>query len=366
MEEFEARLYLGSAAEPVAATVSLNQSLVKIDYDEKTEEYPVNDIQVEEGGHLGDRVRVKFTGADRLLVLSGHQFLDYLESKHPELESVKKSKAVKNKVKHSNIIRGSHVLICLGVLFGIGLAAYFSLDIFVDMAASNVPVEAEELIGSMVVPESRLSQVLKNTKTGNEERFKKLARIKTIGNKLVKAIGETPYTFRFDILENKEVNAFAAPGGYIYVLDGLIKEAKSDDEIAGVLAHEIGHVVHRDCLKRLLHTSGLSICIAIATGGTVSNEQAKVLIPTLQQLESLSYSRGQEANADQIGVELSLKAGYEPEALAGFFQRLEKEQENMPKAAMLFLSDHPMGVDRVKAIKKEAEIQRKKLGINKG
>ena len=352
MKEFKARLYIKDASDPVAAVATVSGGNIVLDYGEKPLYLPVSEVVIKEGGELGDRVRVSHSSTKTVVLFSGHDFLDELESRHPDLDVVKASRAVKQKVKHAVLIRGSHVGIILGVVASIVLVFYLSFDLWVDMAADKVPVSVEETIGEVGLPKKLLK---------DEKKSSLVKRVNDIGAKLVATAGASPYKFHFYVEESKVVNAYSLPGGNIVVMSKLINEAKSDDELAGVLAHEIGHVVHRDSLRRILHTSGLGMCIAIVTGGTVTNKQLAVLIPTMKELERLNYSRVQEAAADKLAVELSLKAGYRPEALIEFFKRLQKDEEGIPAAALLLVSDHPLTADRIKAIEAEAAQQRKIL-----
>ena len=354
MNQFKGKLYKNDSADPVLVDAMVDGANILLESDHGKDYLPIAEISIKEGGDLGDRVRVTHAASRSVVIFNGHSFLEELETRHPELDHIKASRAIKHKVKHSNLIRGSHVAIIIGVVLGICLLAYLSLDFWVAMAADKVPVSVEEAIGEMALPKKLLS---------DRKKSKMVAKVEDIGNKLVGSLGKTPYKFHFYVEDKKVLNAYSLPGGNVVLLSRLIKEAKTDDEIAGVFAHEIGHVVHRDSLKRVLHTSGLGMCLAIITGGTVNNKQLAVLIPTMQELERLNFSRVQEAAADKLAVELTLKSGYDPEALIELFMRLQKEEEGIPRAAMVLISDHPMAEDRIKAIRADANKMRKELGI---
>ncbi len=142
----------------------------------------------------------------------------------------------------------------------------------------------------------------------------------------------------------KMVNAVALPGGNIIVFQGLLKEAKSPDELAGVLGHEIGHVRNRDVMQSLLRQLGLSVVL----GGANSNAGS-----ALNSVVSSTYSREAEAKADTYSIEVMRKANISAADTAGFFARLAKEEKDLGrvKAALGYLASHPLSETREKKFK---------------
>lgn len=140
------------------------------------------------------------------------------------------------------------------------------------------------------------------------------------------------------------VNAVALPGGKVLIFRGLLQEAKNADEMAGVLAHEIGHVRNRDVMVSLLRQMGLSVLL----GGANSDMGG-----ALGSLASASFSRETESKADDYSIDLMQKAKVSPDATAGFFDRLSQGEEGAGKAAEAFsyLSSHPMSEKREKAFR---------------
>ena len=148
------------------------------------------------------------------------------------------------------------------------------------------------------------------------------AYVASIGGRL-SANSELPdLNFRFTVLDSEIVNAFALPGGYIYVTRGLVALANSEAELASVLAHEIGHVTGRHTAQRYNQAVGLSLGGAIL-GAAIGNQIASDLISQGTQLYLLGYSRGQEYEADQLGIRYLVRTGYDPYAEADFLQSLE-------------------------------------------
>jgi predicted Zn-dependent protease len=142
----------------------------------------------------------------------------------------------------------------------------------------------------------------------------------------------------------KTVNAFATPGGYLYVYTGLILAASNEAELAGVMAHEAGHVVGRHSARQMVNAFGLNAVIGAALGkdpGLVSQIAAQVVGTGAM----LAHSRADETEADEYGVRYASAAGYQPQGLATFFQKLQAQQGKTPKL-LTWLSTHPAPGDR--------------------
>ncbi len=165
--------------------------------------------------------------------------------------------------------------------------------------------------------------------------------------------------------KDKTVNASAYPGGVIVANTGLL-QAADDDELAGVLGHEIGHVLHRDTLRATMHNLGTGFSLAVFShllgldqSDDMSTEELEVL---MQKFEGLRYSRAQETDADREGVILAIKAGYTGDGLVRFFEKEKtKNGEKIGIAAKLtgLFSTHPLDAERITAIR--AEIEKIKL-----
>src|SRR5208283_995619 len=182
------------------------------------------------------------------------------------------------------------------------------------------------------------------------------AYVRKIGERLAKTptASSSGFPFSFTLLNYKEINAFALPGGPTFVFTGLIKASDSEAELAGVLAHEISHVVlrhgtHQASKANLIERPALII-------GAVNSLTLIGRILNLGlglQLDGifLKYSRTDESEADALGTHIMAEAGYDPVNLARFFEKLEAQGgPGVPE----FLSDHPNPGNRVAAVKAEA------------
>ncbi len=177
----------------------------------------------------------------------------------------------------------------------------------------------------------------------------KIKRLNKIGTKLAKVSDRKDLKYNFSVIEDKELNAFATPGGYIYVNSGLIEEC-SDDELACVVGHEIGHVAARHIVKKLQAQMGYDILMNIAAQKSGLGELRRAASVSYN-LIMLGYSREDELLSDRLGVKYAHKASYDPRAMITFLEKLEKK--NKGSKGILFLRTHPYVPQRIKMLKKE-------------
>jgi Zn-dependent protease with chaperone function len=184
--------------------------------------------------------------------------------------------------------------------------------------------------------------------------------VRQIGQKLVATIpAEHSWPFEFHVVAQKEINAFALPGGPMFINIGTITSSANEAQLAGVMAHEMSHVYMQHSAKQAGKAETTSVLAGLAgavLGGTVGGG-AGGLVGELGQMGiqmgaeglMLKYSRGDEAQADEVGAVIMYKAGYNPQALADFFKTLEGEGKAPPQ----FFSDHPNPGNRERDIQKE-------------
>jgi predicted Zn-dependent protease len=147
------------------------------------------------------------------------------------------------------------------------------------------------------------------------------------------------------VIDGTTVNAFATPGGYLYVYRGLLELASNEAELAGVMAHETGHVVARHAARSMVDAYGIDAVVGLAVGnnpGLVT--QLTTGIATKGLL--LHHSRSDETEADEYGARYAAAAGYDPHALITLFASLKRSEGTSP-ALLTYLSDHPATQDRI-------------------
>ena len=149
----------------------------------------------------------------------------------------------------------------------------------------------------------------------------------------------------FVIDDPKQVNAFATPGGYLYVYTGLLMAADNEAQLAGVWGHESGHVVARHSAQQMVNEMGLQTVIEVALGQN-PNQLAQLASTLAAKGALLAYSREDETQADEYGARYSAQAGYDPHGIIQFFEKLKAMEGNQPAFAK-YLSDHPATADRI-------------------
>ncbi len=180
--------------------------------------------------------------------------------------------------------------------------------------------------------------------------------VSQLGQRLATVIPrENSWPYQFHVIQEKDINAFALPGGPIFVNIGTIEAAANEAELAGVMAHEMSHVYMQHSVKQAEKGQTLqglaSILGAVLPGNAIGNI-GRAGIQIGAGTLSLKYSRGDEAQADAVGAIIAYKAGYNPKGMADFFQKLE--QEAGPGGPQ-FLSDHPNPGNRQEAVSKEIQ-----------
>jgi predicted Zn-dependent protease len=174
--------------------------------------------------------------------------------------------------------------------------------------------------------------------------------IDILGDSIAHVTSRADLDWHFAIVNTDVVNAFALPGGFVYVNRGIIEHADRMDELAGVMAHEIGHVVKRHSVKQMQQAEGANVGVALACILTrVCESQAgQAAINVGGSLVFAKFSREDEAQADEEGFRYLVKAGISPQGMVSFFRKLvEMEQQSGGSSGPAWFSDHPLTQDRI-------------------
>ncbi|MCU0665885.1 MAG: M48 family metallopeptidase [Candidatus Omnitrophica bacterium] len=193
-------------------------------------------------------------------------------------------------------------------------------------------------------------QIKKEMKLSNNPLM--VSRLEKIGNAVAGVSDRKDITYRFRVIDDKQLNAFTIPGGYIYVNSGLM-DAANDDELACVIAHELGHLAARHPAKKMQAALGYQVIVGIAAGFDAKDYMMQAM-DAVFSISSLGYSRKDELAADKLSVKYSRRAGYSPYGMVTMFAKLEKEakangKNNYPE----FLRSHPPTDARIKGIENE-------------
>ena len=187
--------------------------------------------------------------------------------------------------------------------------------------------------------------------------------LNTLGNRLVSAGAASRQEFEFFLILDPQVNAFALPGGFIGVNSGLILAAQSESELASVLSHEIAHVTQHHVSRMLVaqkqamitSLAGLAIAILASRVSSQMSEAALVASQAASVQSSLNFTRDNEREADRVGFQTLEQAGFDPQAMPLFFERLQHATRFYETAAPSYLRTHPLTYERIADMQNRAQ-----------
>jgi Zn-dependent protease with chaperone function len=238
------------------------------------------------------------------------------------------------------------VMVGLAILAGLYMAMVALSERAVDFAVEQIPIDLETELGKAAAGQQLGDMQVCSAAPVNQA-------VAEIGERLIAGLGATPYTYRFKVVDIPDVNAFALPGGYIFIHWGLIETAETADQVAGVLAHEIQHAVARHGLRNVIARASIGLLAGLVFGDLQG--VGGLIAGGAGELAALSFSREQEDEADRLGLELLYAANFDPEGMPQFFARLEEEQASKGLDLPSFMSTHPDTKARIGAL--EAAIQ---------
>jgi len=184
--------------------------------------------------------------------------------------------------------------------------------------------------------------------------------VDSVGQRVATGSHRSNIPYHFAIVDSSILNAFALPGGYIYITRGLLARLENEAQLASVLGHEIGHVNARHSVKRLQSTLGFNVLLAVVdqvASGSENYERWRGVIKTTSAVAfatvSLGYSRKDEFQADELGTTYAHRAGYDPEGMTQLLEILKSLHDREPSAVEEFFMSHPRSSDRIEAVKKQ-------------
>jgi septum formation protein len=175
-------------------------------------------------------------------------------------------------------------------------------------------------------------------------------RVEKILDKIVEVCDRKDVVYFIKVIDEDLVNAVSLPGGYIYIFQGLIDKVKSDDELAGVIAHEVAHITARHGVKRIQGAYG---ALALQAAATQTNAEVAQGVGIALSSLFMEYSQQDEFQADSLAVKYLKKAGYDPNAMAGFLQKLRDEQNKAPAKQHTYWRTHPNLSKRIATVNHE-------------
>lgn len=298
--------------------------------------WPIREIRQTQGFYPGEEVRLERGGElPEVLLVPNPAFLTNLRQVAPELATRFRAPAR----------RWARIRVTVLAAFGIvGLTAaiyLWGIPAMAALLAPRVPATWEERLGRSVV--EHLAPPARRCADPAREQA-----IREIVATLLAPFPSSPYRFQVFVVDNPAVNAFAAPGGHIVLFRGLLERTRSAEELAGVLAHEIQHILLRHATRALLQHVSTGLLLAALTGDTsgvmgFGLESARVL-------GELRYSRKNEEEADAEGMRMLLAAGVDAAGMIAFFDVLKGEGRK-GLSPPTYLSTHPSTQDRIERLR---------------
>ncbi len=331
----------GAPCHVEVSSTGLTLTFVAATQDQHPQTIPFTALRVSAGGFDHDHLVVKWeTGnSQRTLYLKEPKLIHaFRQAAPPEL--TKPLEHTAHQVRRARHSRRTVLLVAGGVLMVLVLFLWFGSDILVESAVARIPVEWEQKIGESAQKEFLAGQTVLHEGTA-------VTAVQEITSRLTDPIQDNPYKFEVTVVKSDVVNAFALPGGYVVVFTGLLKKAESPEEVAGVLAHELNHVLQRHGLERIVKTVGIVAVVTILTG----DQQGLVGLAKQLGIElmTLKFSREQETEADLTGLQLLHRAKISPDGMIRFFERLSESD----KLQVELFSTHPMSALRAERLKAE-------------
>jgi predicted Zn-dependent protease len=201
---------------------------------------------------------------------------------------------------------------------------------------------AEEVeIGQQVAADVESKEkLLRNTNVQNY--------VDGVGQRIARICDRRDVSYEFKVINKDEINAFACPGGFIYVYTGLLEILDNEAQLAGVLAHEISHVVARHSIKKLQNIYGYSILATIALGDKTEGAAGDI-VNVAAMLILQGYSRDNEFEADRFGILYAKNAGYNPKGMIQVFEKFKKMEGSSSSVGLNLLASHPPPSDRIRS-----------------
>jgi len=207
-----------------------------------------------------------------------------------------------------------------------------------------VSVEEEKQLGDKFVVEIEKQRKISTDKETT-------AYVDRVGRRLLTKARDVQFPFTFKVVEDDNVNAFAVPGGHIYVHTGLIKAAAGEDELAAVMAHEINHAVARHGTRQMTQEYGYTLVLQLLLGDN-PGMLTQLATSLFGKAGTMAYSRGMETQADYLGVETMAKAGYDPNGMLMFFTKLDAMSAGQKSTKLeQFFASHPLTSERINNVK---------------
>ena len=297
--------------------------------------WPYESLRHREEPFPGQPTQLRQVGEKGRLVMADPEFLAELTIRAPQLVVSRRSRFTR--------VAGWLGATAAGVLMLVGVL-WYALPAFAGFTARLIPVSWEEALGDVTF--KQFAELLARMEGQDSPRLcdrpgPALSVLEDLTARLA-AVQDSPYRFQVTVLDGEMVNAFALPGGRIVLLRGLFDFVESPDELAAVMAHEMGHVIHQHGTEQMVESLGLTFFFGVMLGDIGSGSIGLFG----ETMLTSAFSRDAEREADQNALSALADAGLASGGLADFFRRLQGTEDDMP-AAFNLLSTHPSHGERI-------------------
>jgi beta-barrel assembly-enhancing protease len=320
---------------------------------------PMGGLVVRRGGHNGEQIFFEHPQMPGWSIYSSDPALsrDPLLRTHPQV-----AKQLKGAERSRNATPApvKVALFLLALFFGGIVLLWTQKDRIAEYIANKIPVEWETKFGDQMFQQFESEgKILTNSVWDGA--------VSNITARLLPIVQKSGYEFKFHIMSDTNVNAFAIPGGHVVILTGLLETAETAEEIAGVLAHELAHVTRRHSLRNIIKSAGLVITLQALIGDAsglfgLATEASRYL---LQQ----KFSRDFEREADETGWSYLVAANIDPRGMTRFFEKMREMIANSGMASMegslSLVNTHPTSQERIDRLTRKWEAMEKKDGFVK-
>jgi predicted Zn-dependent protease len=332
MFTYQASFCDGKCANSYQCLVTLTSHALRIEYGQEKLYWNFHDVSITERPIFNQPLILRnIIDIEAKLVLNDSAILSKLEPKLQKNHLPRFSMPISNK----SILCWSAVVLIL--LLGI---VKFTPYLFENFAIKYIPSSVEKSLGDYA------EKTIADEKTYCNSPLGKKA-LNKISQRFSLALGHNN-DFQIEIIEEQEVNAVALPNGKILVFSGLLNITESPEELAGIIAHELGHIIKHHPTKNFIGSLGFDIFIHIILGKSPQNSAAASLASVLLQTK---YSRKMEMEADAIAAQVLDKANLSSDGLISFFNRIDETNTGISHNLLQYISSHPKTTERLNTIK---------------
>ena len=322
------KFFDGKTAQTHEVSVEITRTEIRIAQGTKTIKWPVSEVKA-----LSDQARrqgIVLERADQSeerLVLPDNNIAGHLEENLPDLFK----RQVSSKMKRRVLFWGG------GAVASVFLILFVIIPLLANTLATFIPVQREVAMGNFTI--KQIENLFVSAKKGQPKTCTTPQGQAALDKMIARLTPhfENPYPASVRVMRSPMVNAFAAPGGHVVLFDGLLKDAESPEEVAGVLAHEYGHVINRDPTRLGLRKAGSAGILGLVFGDFAGGFAALALAEAVMNAD---YSQEAEIEADQFSHEVFAAAGLPSRRLGDFFARLEAEHGDV-EGLLAYIASHP-------------------------